>query len=157
MLAMTVRGFLKYRSKPIAFIPVYVGYEKLLESKAYQAELSGEIKKRETFIDSVRSMLRIRGEFGKVSANFGQPVFLNQVLDQSHPDWSSENYNDELRPTWVRDVVGQLATSIMTHINQAATVNSINLISSVFTCHTAPNHGRNRASATTGNISDTDS
>jgi glycerol-3-phosphate O-acyltransferase len=131
MLAMTVRGFLKYRSKPIAFIPVYVGYEKLLESKAYQAELSGEIKKSETFLDSVRSMLRIRGEFGKVAANFGQPVFLNQVLDHGHPGWASENYNDELRPTWVRDVVGQLATSIMTHINQAATVNSINLVSSV--------------------------
>lgn len=131
MLAMTVRGFLKYRSKPVAFIPVYFGYEKLLESKAYQAELSGEIKKSETFLDSVRSMLRIRGNFGKVSANFGQPLFLQQVLEQSHPGWSSELYNDELRPAWVRDVVGQLAITIMTRINQAASVNAINLISSV--------------------------
>ena len=131
MLAMTVRGFLKYHTRPVAFIPVYIGYEKLLESKAYQAELSGEIKKSETFLDSVRSMLRIRGRFGKVSANFGQPIFLNQVLDRHHPGWSSEAYNDERRPAWVRSVVDQLATTIMTRINQAASVNSINLISSV--------------------------
>ena len=131
MIAMTVRGFLKYRSRPVAFIPVYIGYEKLLENKAYQAELSGEDKKSETFISSVKSILKIRGEYGKVHTNFGKPVFLNQVLDHNHPAWSAEAYDDELRPPWIRDIVGILSRDIMTHINQAATVNAINLISSV--------------------------
>ncbi|KAG1652829.1 Glycerol-3-phosphate acyltransferase [Nymphon striatum] len=103
MLAMTVRGFLKYRKRPVAFIPVYIGYEKLLESKAYQAELSGEDKKSETFINSI---------------------------DSNH-GWASENYDDEVRPAWQRDVVANLSNQIMTRINQAATVNSINLIASV--------------------------
>lgn len=131
MLAMTVRGFLKYRKRPVAFVPVYIGYEKLLESKAYQAELSGEDKKTETFINSVRSMLRIRGEYGKVYANFGKPIFLNQILDYTHPSWSSESYDDEVRPDWLRSVVTQTAEKIMSHINQAAYVNSINLVSTV--------------------------
>jgi glycerol-3-phosphate O-acyltransferase len=131
MLAMTVRGFLKYRKRPVAFIPVYIGYEKLLESKAYQAELSGEDKKSETFINSVKSILKIRGEYGKVFTNFGKPVFLNQVLDYKHPEWSSESYDDDIRPPWIRDIVASLSENIMTRINQAATVNSINLIASV--------------------------
>ena len=131
MLAMTVRGFLKYRKRPIAFIPVYIGYEKLLESKAYQSELSGEDKKSETFISSIKSILKIRGEYGKVHTNFGQPVFLNQILDHNHPEWSSEGYEDDIRPTWLRNIVSTLSKDIMTHINQAATVNAINLISSV--------------------------
>ena len=130
MLAMTVRGFLKYRKRPVAFIPVYIGYEKLLESKAYQSELSGEDKKSETFISSIKSILKIRGEYGKVHTNFGQPVFLNQILDHNHPEWSSETYQDEVRPPWIRNIVGTLSQEIMTHINQAATVNAINLISS---------------------------
>ena len=50
MLAMTVRGFLKYRKRPVAFIPVNITYEKLLESKAYQAELSGEDKKQKPLL-----------------------------------------------------------------------------------------------------------
>lgn len=131
MLAMTVRGFLKYRKRPVAFIPVYIGYEKLLESKAYQAELSGEDKKSETFINSVKSILKIRGEYGKVSANFGKPVFLNPLLDACHPVWLSEPFEDEQRPPWIRDVVNSLSTDIMTRINQAATVNSSNLLASV--------------------------
>lgn len=131
MLAMTVRGFLKYRKRPVAFIPVNITYEKLLESKAYQAELSGDDKKSETFINSVKSILKIRGEYGKVYTNFGKPVFLNQVLDFNHPAWSSEDYDDDARPKWVRDVVGKLSTDIMTHINQAATVNTINLMASI--------------------------
>lgn len=131
MVSMTIRGFLKYRQKPVAFIPVYIGYEKLLESKAYQAELSGEDKKSETFFNSIRSILRIRGSFGKVSANFGQPVFLNKVLDEQSPSWLAEAYDDSLRPPWVRSVVDKTATNIMQRINQAATVNSINLVSSV--------------------------
>lgn len=131
MLAMTVRGFLKYRQRPVAFVPVYIGYEKLLESKAYQAELSGEDKKTETFVNSVKSILKIRGEYGKVSANFGKPVFLNPLLDDCHPVWLSEPYNDEQRPPWIRDVVSRLASDIMTHINQAVTVNSSNLLACV--------------------------
>jgi len=131
MLAMTVRGFLKYRKRPVAFIPVYIGYEKLLESKAYQSELSGEDKKSETFINSVKSILKIRGEYGKVQTNFGKPVFLNQILDHNHPEWSAEEYQDDVRPPWIRKIVGTLSQQIMTRINQAATVNAINLISCV--------------------------
>ena len=131
MLAMTVRGFLQYRKRPIAFIPVNIAYEKLLESKAYQAELAGETKKSETFISSIKSILSIRGEYGKVYTNFGKPVFLNQVLDHQHPEWMANEYNDKDRPSWLRDVIGSLSTDIMTHINQAVTVGAINLISSV--------------------------
>jgi len=131
MLAMTVRGFLKYRKKPVAFIPVYIGYEKLLEGKAYQAELSGEDKKSETFINSIRSILKIRGEYGKVQTNFGEPIYLNNLLDKTQPKWSTEVYDDEIRPPWVRDIIGELSNDIMTNINQAATVSAINLIATV--------------------------
>jgi len=131
MLAMTVRGFLKYRKKPVAFIPVYIGYEKLMEGKAYQAELSGEDKKSETFINSIRSILRIRGNFGKVYTNFGQPVFLNKILDYQHPEWISESYDDAMRPDWLRSIVSNTSERIMQRINQAATVNSVNLVATV--------------------------
>ena len=131
MLAMTVRGFLKYRKRPLVFIPVYIGYEKLLESKAYQSEMSGEDKKSETFINSVKSILKIRGEYGKVQTNFGEPIYLNNLLDTQSPQWESDNYDDEIRPPWVRDIVGTLSQNIMSNINKAASVNPINLIATV--------------------------
>lgn len=129
MLSMTVRGFLKYQRKPVAFVPVYIGYEKLLESKAYQAELSGEDKKSETFINSLRSMLRIHGRFGKVHTNFGEPIFLNDILDQEQPSWNDKPYDDSLRPDWLRSVVDRVSGRIMHRINEAVTVNASNLVS----------------------------
>ena len=131
MLAMTVRGFLKYRRRPVAFIPVYIGYEKLIESRAYHAELSGEDKKSETFLNSIRSISKIRGEYGKVYTNFGKPVFLNQMLDRNHPSWLAEEYDDAVRPDWIRNVVSETSVKVMRSINQAASINPVNLISSV--------------------------
>lgn len=131
MVSMTIRGFLKYRKKPVVFVPVYIGYEKLLETKAYQAELSGEDKKSETFINSVRSILSIRGNFGKVAANFGRPIFLDDVLDQEQPSWQEDTYDDAARPDWVRSSVGSVSGLIASHINQAAKVNAVTLVSTV--------------------------
>ena len=46
MLAMTLRSYLRDSRKPIIFMPVYVGYEKVFESSSYQGELKGKKKKK---------------------------------------------------------------------------------------------------------------
>ena len=48
MLAMTLRSFLRDSRKPIAFVPVYIGYEKVIESGSYIGELHGEKKQKES-------------------------------------------------------------------------------------------------------------
>lgn len=131
MLAMTVRAFLKYRMRPVAFIPVYVGYEKMIEGKAYLAELSGHDKKAESLFTSIRTILGIKGNFGHVYTSFGTPVMLTNHLDKHSPNWLIEEYDDERRPGWIKDTVNDIAEQIMVNINSAAHVNAINLVSTV--------------------------
>ena len=131
MLAMTVRAFLKYRKRPVAFIPVYVGYEKMIEGKAYLAELSGHDKKAESLFTSVRSILGIKGNFGHVYTSFGTPVMLTNHLDKHSPNWLIQEYDDTHRPGWLKDTVNDIADHIMVNINSAAHVNAINLVSTV--------------------------
>ncbi|MBE9563915.1 MAG: glycerol-3-phosphate 1-O-acyltransferase PlsB, partial [Proteobacteria bacterium] len=128
MLAMTIRAFLKYQHRPIAFVPVYIGYEKMIESKSYLAELKGDDKKSETLMNSVRSILNIRGFYGRVTTNFGQPVLLNEILDEQQPDWKNQTYNDQQRPDWLRPSIRQTSRLIMQRINESCAVNAINLI-----------------------------
>ncbi len=128
MIAMTIRAFLKYQRRPIAFIPVYIGYEKMIEGKAYLAELKGDDKKSETLIGSIRSAFNIRGFYGRVTTSFGQPVLLNEILDQHSPDWSKQAYDDSQRPDWLRETVAQTSQQIMQNINQCCAVNSVNLV-----------------------------
>lgn len=143
MLAMTVRAFLKYRQRPVAFVPVYIGYEKMIEGKAYLAELQGDDKKSETLIGSIRSFLKIRGFYGRVTTNFGEPVMLEDMLNRQYPDWKNENYNDEQRPEWLKQTVSRTARKIMQHINQAGTVNAVNLIATALLA--APNQAMDEA------------
>ena len=131
MLAMTIRAFLKYQKKPVAFIPVYIGYEKMIESKSYLAELKGDDKKSESLFSSVRSILGLRGHYGRVTTNFGAPVFLDDVLTASNPDWQSYHYSDDERPDWLRSSVKQTATGIMQNLNASADVNAINLVATI--------------------------
>jgi glycerol-3-phosphate O-acyltransferase len=131
MLAMTIRGFLKYRVRRVAFVPVYIGYEKMIEGKSYLSELSGKRKKSESLLGSIRSILGIRGNFGSVYTNFGEPLYLSDVLDRHNPQWQVENYNDSQRPAWLKDSVNHVALEIMTRINSATAVNPVNLISTV--------------------------
>ncbi len=137
MLAMTIRAFLKYQQRPIAFIPVYIGYEKMIEGKAYLAELKGDDKKSETLLGSFRSILNIRGFYGRVTTNFGQAVLLNDILDQQSPGWQNQPYDDKQRPDWLKPAVNQTSTQIMQHINECCAVNSINLIATALLA--APN------------------
>ena len=137
MLAMTIRAFLKYQKRPIAFIPVYIGYEKMIEGKAYLAELTGDDKKSETLLGSIRSFLSIRGFYGRVTTNFGQPVLLNELLDQHSSNWREQSYDDKQRPEWLRAAVTQTSYEIMQHINEACDVNAVNLIATALLA--APN------------------
>jgi glycerol-3-phosphate O-acyltransferase len=137
MLAMTIRAFLKYQQRPIAFIPVHIGYEKMIEGKAYLAELKGDDKKSETLLGSFRSILNIRGFYGRVTTNFGQAILLNDVLKQQNPGWQDQPYDDSQRPDWLKATVGHTSTLIMQRINESCSVNSINLIATALLA--APN------------------
>lgn len=137
MLAMTIRAFLKYQLRPIAFIPVYIGYEKMIESKSYLAELKGDDKKSETVMSSIRSILNIRGFYGRVTTNFGQPILLNEVLDEQDSDWKNHAYDKQHRPEWLRPAVEQTSHLIMQGINKSCAVNAVNLIATALLA--APN------------------
>src|SRR6187551_24188 len=44
MISMTVRSFLRHPQRPVAFLPVYFGYERVVEGSTYIGELSGKPK-----------------------------------------------------------------------------------------------------------------
>jgi glycerol-3-phosphate O-acyltransferase len=131
MLAMTVRSYLREPSKPFVFVPVYIGYEKLIEGRSYLSELQGQRKKRETLSGMLRSVVNLRGKFGRVYVNFAKPIFLSQTLDALAPEWRDQIYDDASRPPWLRPVISALGTLVMTRVGTATAVNPINLIALV--------------------------
>lgn len=131
MLSMTVRSFLRDHRKPIVFVPVYIGYEKVMEGRSYLGELRGKKKQQESIFGLARATRRLSNSFGRVSVNFGQPIQLAQVLDEVHNSWRQEAYAADYRPDWLPQVVNTLAFRIASHINAAAAVNPVSLTATV--------------------------
>jgi glycerol-3-phosphate O-acyltransferase len=131
MLSMTVRSYLREPRRPVVFVPVYFGYERIVEGPTYIGELSGRPKEKESILGLLRTAGRLRERFGNVHVNFGEPIFLDRLLDRYAPDWRSSVFDDQNRPPWVGALVDELAPTIMRHINSAAAVTPVNLLALV--------------------------
>ncbi|MDM1304617.1 glycerol-3-phosphate 1-O-acyltransferase PlsB [Acinetobacter indicus] len=137
MLSMTVQSHLRGATKPIAFIPTYFGYEKLMEGTSYLNELNGKPKEAESLWGILNSARKIEKVFGQVYVNFGEPVFLDHILQQNQADQIQLSIHDEL-PRPVINTVDQAAREILENINKAVVINPISLISTILL--NAPQH-----------------
>jgi glycerol-3-phosphate O-acyltransferase len=128
MLSMTVRSFLRHPQRPVVFLPVYFGYERVVEGTTYIGELSGKPKEKESVLGLLGTVRKLRERFGRVYVNIGEPVFLSELLDQYDPQWNKRALEDDPRLPWINPAVAQLAEKIMQNINSAAAVAPINLL-----------------------------
>lgn len=131
LLDMTVRGHFESPARPLALVPVYIGYEKLVEGGSYLAELQGRSKRSESLSGLIRGLRQLRGHFGQVHLNFGEPLVLDDYLDHRRPDWRTETRDLEHRPDWLPPLIDDLGRELLIRINAAADVNPINLLALV--------------------------
>lgn len=131
MLAMTVRSYLRNPGRPLVFVPVYFGYERLIEGDSYVSELSGRPKKKETLIGFVKGLRALRGRFGKVFVNFGKPINLAEMLDEENSQWREDTGPDSEHADWEQAFTKLLADRILAGVNSAAAVNPVNLVATV--------------------------
>ena len=111
MIQMTLDAHARGLGRPLAFVPVYFGYEKLIEASSYVEELRGADKKRETVSGLLRSFKLSRQTFGMAQVAFGTAIPLEALL---HGD-----------PAPAARGIGE---RILRGINASAVVNGVNLI-----------------------------
>ncbi|WP_341502709.1 glycerol-3-phosphate 1-O-acyltransferase PlsB [Gallaecimonas sp. GXIMD4217] len=130
MLAMTVQSLLRQSNRPITLVPVYIGYEHVMEVGSYLKELRGSAKEKESGWQAFKSTLHaLRQDFGQGFVNFGEPVNLTSYLNEQVPHWREAAENPEAKPSWLTPTVNTLANEVMTRINNAAAVNAVTLTS----------------------------
>ena len=125
MLRMTVSSFHKDATKPIVFMPVYFGYERVLESSTYMAELSGKDKRSESVFDIFGIFRSLKREFGQVTVNFGEPLPLKEFMDERIPEWQQLT---ALSSAQLSETCLDLAENLATRINESVAVKPTNLV-----------------------------
>ena len=128
MLSMTVRSYVRNPARPVVFVPVYFGYERVVEAGTYVGELSGRPKEKESILGMIRTLPELRSRFGKVYVSFGEPLPLDEVLRAHVPGWDATTRVTADKPEWLAPLCRDLAHRIMTRINAAACVTPVNLL-----------------------------
>ncbi|MFW7344203.1 hypothetical protein V0R37_22010, partial [Pollutimonas sp. H1-120] len=82
---------------------------------------------KESFGQVVGIVRKLRN-YGLGYVNFGEPIPLNQHLNDKVPDWHDYiNPIEPQKPAWMNPVVNDLAEKVMTRINDAAATNALTL------------------------------
>ena len=110
-------------------MPVYVGYEKVIEAGSYIGELHGKKKQKESVGGLMKSLSVLRSHFGQVHLNFGEPIKLVDYLDGHNPKWRNETIAPGENPAWFKHAVAELGQEVVESINAAAVANPVNLLS----------------------------
>ncbi|MEI7591543.1 MAG: 1-acyl-sn-glycerol-3-phosphate acyltransferase, partial [Deltaproteobacteria bacterium] len=80
LLSTVVQAFHDGKNDDLALVPVYLGYDRIVEESSYMKELGGEEKTKEKALDILKSSNILRKRFGNVYVNIGEPIKLKEYF-----------------------------------------------------------------------------
>ncbi|USD39634.1 MULTISPECIES: glycerol-3-phosphate 1-O-acyltransferase PlsB [Ferrimonas] len=143
MIAMTIQTVLRGIERPVTLVPIYLGYDHVMEVATYHKELKGKKKEKEGMLQVLSAIKKLRN-YGEGYVNFGQPITVHQFLNDKVPNWRQDTQADpDQRQPWLTPVVNELAGQLMCNINDAAAVSAVTLTAT--TLLATPQHAMARA------------
>lgn len=136
LLSMVVDAGLKLPSVPLSFVPISVGYERIIEEGSYTRELGGGEKQAESVGGLLRTSSVLRSRYGRLYIQFGQVFDLRELLEEAArlreaPDsdlWS-------LKPAERRALIQRIAHRVTFEINRVTIVTPAALVGSALMSH----------------------
>ena len=122
MLAMTLQAMMRGLDRPVTLVPVYLGYEHVMEVNTYHNEPAGSCKEKESFLQ-VLGILRKLCNYGRGFCQLRRTADPQQLPRRTYPPGRRASAGG--RPEWMASTVNQLAELLMTRINDAAAVNGL--------------------------------
>ncbi|MCF8094953.1 MAG: 1-acyl-sn-glycerol-3-phosphate acyltransferase [Desulfobacteraceae bacterium] len=77
-LSLVVDAYLKTDWEDIQFVPIYIGYDRVLEEKAYVHEMEGGKKSPESIGKVLKARKFLKKKYGKIYINFHEPFSMNE-------------------------------------------------------------------------------
>jgi glycerol-3-phosphate O-acyltransferase len=133
LLNMIVDAALGVEAREISFVPVSIGYERMMEEGAYARELSGGAKRKEDAAALLKVGEVLREKYGRANVQFGAVLELSELrkqvgLERTGPD-------DKVAPPKRRALVTRLAHRVMSEINRVTAVTPGALVALALLAH----------------------
>jgi glycerol-3-phosphate O-acyltransferase len=82
LLSILMKAYQNGACKDMLIVPIYVGYDRIIEEKSYLNELGGGQKEPENILQVFRARKFLKKRYGKIYIQFHEPISVNQLLSQ---------------------------------------------------------------------------
>ncbi len=128
-LAMLINAYNNGACDNLYFVPVFIGYDQVLEENAYLKEIEGGKKNPETLKGLINARKFLKKKYGKVYMKFNEPISLKDYIQDKNIDLSKTSKEEYIK--FVKTFGYKLINAINT--NAIATPHGI-IASAVLNC-----------------------
>ncbi len=129
LLSMVLQAYQEKYCDNFAAIPVYIGYDRVIEEKSYLKELTGAPKVNENTADIIKSGNILRKRFGKVYVNIGEPIIMKDYLA------TGEKQIDQMNQEERQSLYRKIGYEIVLEINNVSVVTPFSMVASGLLSH----------------------
>ncbi|MBN2538950.1 MAG: 1-acyl-sn-glycerol-3-phosphate acyltransferase [Deltaproteobacteria bacterium] len=129
LLSMIMQAYREGSFNDLALVPIFIGYDKVIEEKSYLRELGGASKEKEKIRDLIKSRKVLRKRYGRVYMNVGKPMLLKSYLA------SHEVPIEDMTTLERRALYRRMGYEIVNEINKVSVVSPSALVAAGLLCH----------------------
>lgn len=129
LLSMIIDAYQERVCDDLAIIPVYIGYDRVIEEKAYLEELGGAPKEKEKATAMIKSSGLLRKRYGRVYMNVGEPIQLKSYLA------GQEKPMQEMTTLERQSLYRQIGYKVVREINEVSVVTPFSIIAAALLCY----------------------
>ena len=128
MLSMVIQANMGLH-RDLAIIPVFIGYDRVMEETAYLQELGGAAKEKERATSVIRSGKLLNKRYGRVYVNVGEPIYLRPYLQAQEKPLESMDMDER------RSLYRKMSYEVVSEISRVSVVTPFALVSAALLCH----------------------
>jgi len=133
LLSMVVDNALKLNARRVSFVPVSIGYERVVEERSYVHELEGGEKEREDVGGLLRTPKILRARYGRLYVQVGEILPFDAIRAEALEP--GEDPRQSLPPRRRRALVQRLAHRVSHEIDRVTVVTPAALMASALLVH----------------------
>ena len=137
LLSMVVNAALMLPNRKVKFVPVSIGYERIIEERSFVYELSGGEKQAENVGGLLKTSSVLRSKYGRLYVQFGEIIEFDGMLKETLEEQAGGETgpDDKLQPRARRAMIQELAHRASYSINQVTVVTPAALVATALLSH----------------------
>jgi glycerol-3-phosphate O-acyltransferase len=122
LLSILLNAYKSGACQDMIIVPIYIGYDRVLEEKSYLQELEGGQKEPETLKGVLKARKFLKKRYGKIYIQIDDPLSMNELIAKFGTPLA------EMKPKEQNILVRNLGYRIINAINRSAVVTAYGLL-----------------------------